>query len=125
MFVLAFAMVCGAWVGPVRGPRGILLAGPPIASAHVPLPATRLTGEAAWSALSMCESSGNLKAVGGGGRYFGAFQFTLASWRWVGMSGNPVDHPYVAQLEAARRLHRRLGWGAWPVCARKLGLLSP
>jgi resuscitation-promoting factor RpfB len=117
-------MVCGSWLGPVRGPRGILLAGPPLASADIQFQ-PRLTGEAAWSALAMCESSGNLRAVGGNGRYFGAFQFTLASWRWVGMSGNPVEHPYVVQLEAARRLHRRLGWGAWPVCARRLGLLAP
>ena len=77
-----------------------------------------------WTALARCESSGNPRAVGGDGRYFGAFQFTLASWESVGMSGNPIDHPYAVQLHAARRLADQWGWSPWPVCARVLGLLG-
>jgi hypothetical protein len=75
-----------------------------------------------WGALARCESGGNPRAVGGGGRYFGAFQFSLGSWRSLGYAGNPVDHPYGTQLEAAQRLQARSGWGQWPHCARKLGL---
>lgn len=123
ILVLAVVLVAGAWVGPVRGPRGVLLAGPPLSEVP-PVPAAALDGEAAWGALSLCESTGDFRAIGGNGRFFGAFQFTLASWRWVGMRGNPIDHPYAVQLEAARRLYARQGWEAWPVCARRLGLIG-
>ena len=75
-----------------------------------------------WGALARCESGGNPRAVGGGGRYFGAFQFSLGSWRSVGMSGNPVDYDYATQAAAAQRLQARSGWGQWPHCARRLGL---
>ncbi len=75
-----------------------------------------------WGALARCESGGNPRAVGGGGRYFGAFQFSLGSWRAAGMSGNPTDYDYGTQLAAAQRLQARSGWGQWPHCARRLGL---
>lgn len=78
--------------------------------------------DAIWAALARCESSGNPKAVGGGGRYFGAFQFSLGTWRSVGGTGNPTDHSYAVQLEAAKRLQARSGWSQWPACARRLGL---
>jgi hypothetical protein len=73
-----------------------------------------------WSRLARCESSGNPKAVGGRGKFFGAFQFTLQTWHSLGMTGNPVDYPYDAQLEAAQRLQARSGWRNWPVCARRV-----
>jgi hypothetical protein len=75
-----------------------------------------------WGALARCESGGNPRAVGGGGRYFGAFQFSLGSWHAAGMSGNPVDYDYGTQVAAAQRLQARSGWGQWPHCARRLGL---
>lgn len=75
-----------------------------------------------WGALAACESGGNPRAVGGGGRYFGAFQFSLKTWQSMGMSGNPVDYSFTAQLSVAQRLQARSGWLQWPHCARVLGL---
>jgi hypothetical protein len=75
-----------------------------------------------FDALARCESGGNPRSVGGGGKYFGAFQFTLGTWQSVGMSGNPVDHDYATQKAAAQRLVARSGWGQFPHCARRLGL---
>lgn len=75
-----------------------------------------------WARLAACESSGNPTAVGGGGRYFGAFQFTLGSWQRTGHTGNPIDYPYEVQLEAAKTLQAMSGWSQWPVCAKRLGL---
>ncbi|HJS83816.1 MAG TPA: transglycosylase family protein [Nitrososphaera sp.] len=75
-----------------------------------------------WAALARCESGGNPRAIGGGGRYFGAFQFSLGTWRSVGGTGNPIDHPYETQLAFAKKLQARSGWGQWPHCSRKLGL---
>ena len=80
-----------------------------------------ITGDI-WGALARCESGGRPNAISRSGKYFGAFQFSLATWRGVGMSGNPIDYPYEVQLEAAKRLQARSGWGQWPVCSRKLGL---
>ena len=92
-------------------------------SAPRPRPAAPANvGGDVWGALARCESGGNPRAVGGGGRYFGAFQFSLGSWHSLGYGGNPVDYPYETQLEAAQRLQARSGWGQWPHCARKLGL---
>ena len=76
-----------------------------------------------WGALAACESGGNPAAHGGGGRYHGAFQFSLATWRSLGYGGDPHEHPYSVQLEAAQRLQARSGWGQWPRCARRLGLI--
>lgn len=75
-----------------------------------------------WWALGNCESHNNPQAVGGGGRYFGAFQFALTTWHSLGYAGNPVDYPYATQLEAAQRLVARSGWGQFPVCSRRIGM---
>lgn len=75
-----------------------------------------------WAALSRCEAGGRPDAVSRSGKYFGAFQFSLGTWHGIGMPGNPIDFPYEVQLDAAKRLQARSGWGQWPVCSRKLGL---
>lgn len=72
-----------------------------------------------FDALARCESGGNAQAVGGGGRYYGAFQFSLATWRSLGYSGNPTDHPYATQKAAAQRLVARSGWSQFPSCSRR------
>ncbi len=82
--------------------------------------APRVIGDDVWTRLARCESGGNPRAVGGRGKFFGAFQFTLQSWRGVGMSGNPIDYSYADQLAAAKRLQARSGWRNWPVCSRRV-----
>ena len=113
-------------VGSVVEPPAIVPAGNP-ADNHAPAPRasrsaprarTSVAGGDVWAALANCESHGNPSAVGGGGRYFGAFQFSLSTWHSLGYSGNPVDYPYATQLEAAQRLVARSGWGQFPVCGR-------
>ncbi|HZN14572.1 MAG TPA: transglycosylase family protein [Acidimicrobiales bacterium] len=84
-----------------------------LASANVPI-----TGDV-WGRLARCESGGNPRAIGGHGRFYGAFQFTLRTWHGIGMTGNPIDYSYADQLAAAQRLQARSGWRNWPVCARR------
>jgi hypothetical protein len=84
-------------------------------------PRTAVPGGDPWAALANCESHGNTAAVGGGGRYFGAFQFSLSTWHSLGYGGTPTDAPYEVQREAAQRLVARSGWGQFPVCGRRLG----
>lgn len=82
----------------------------------------RPTGDVWWQ-LALCESGGNPQAVSSTGKYRGAFQFSLATWRSVEMAGDPIQFDYETQLIAAKRLQARSGWGQWPQCARKLGLI--
>lgn len=75
-----------------------------------------------WAALADCESGGNPQARSASGSYYGAFQFSLATWHSLGYGGNPTDYSYGEQVAAAQRLQARSGWGQWPRCSRRLGL---
>lgn len=55
--------------------------------------------------------------------YYGGLQFTLSSWRGVGGKGLPNEATRTEQIMRGKRLQAIQGWGAWPGCARKLGLL--
>lgn len=72
--------------------------------------------------LAMCESHHNPKAVGGGGRFWGAFQFMLSTWRGMGMSGNPIDYSYEEQKAVAARIPVSAWARQFPACARRLGV---
>ncbi len=76
-----------------------------------------------WDRLAKCESGGNPRAVSSSGTYHGLFQFSVATWRSVGGSGLPSEASPAEQLQRAQALQARSGWGQWPACARKLGLL--
>jgi len=67
---------------------------------------------------SECESGGDPKAVGGGGRYRGAFQFTRETWRRAPKSpgGDPIRHTWRCQAVVAVYKKHRDGTGAWPTC---------
>jgi Transglycosylase-like domain len=67
---------------------------------------------------SACESGGNPRAIGGGGRYRGAFQFLRATWRRAPRSpgGDPIRYPWRTQAVVAVSLKHRDGTGAWPSC---------
>ncbi len=67
---------------------------------------------------SACESGGDPKAIGGGGRYRGAFQFMKATWRASPKSpgGDPIRYNYRTQAVVAVALKKRDGRGHWPSC---------
>lgn len=73
----------------------------------------------AWAKVANCESSGNPRAVNGGG-YYGLFQFDLQTWRSVGGSGNPTQASAAEQLMRAKALYAQRGASPWPVCGRFL-----
>jgi resuscitation-promoting factor RpfB len=73
-----------------------------------------------WSALASCESGGNPRAVGGGGTYFGLYQFSLGAWHGVGGTGNPIDASSSEQTYRAKLLYLKQGAGAWPYCGHVL-----
>jgi len=75
-----------------------------------------------WAALRQCESGGNYTTDTGNG-YYGAYQFSLPTWLSLGYGGLPSAAPPAVQDAAAQRLQARSGWGQWPACARRLGLI--
>ncbi|MDQ4130091.1 MAG: transglycosylase family protein [Actinomycetota bacterium] len=77
--------------------------------------------DANFARLRDCESGGDYAADSGNG-YYGAYQFSLSTWRSLGYHGYPHENPPWVQDEAARRLQAAEGWDPWPYCADRLGL---
>ncbi|WP_281255255.1 resuscitation-promoting factor [Isoptericola jiangsuensis] len=75
-----------------------------------------------WAALAQCESGGN-PATNTGNGYYGLYQFSLPTWQAMGGSGLPSDASASEQTMRAQKLQAQSGWGQWPACAAKLGLL--
>jgi hypothetical protein len=74
-----------------------------------------------WARLRQCESSGRYDIVSASGKYYGAYQFDLPTWRSVGGTGLPHRATPAEQDFRALYLYRMRGWQPW-TCARKLGL---
>jgi hypothetical protein len=69
--------------------------------------------------VSECESGRDPNALGAGGTYRGAFQFSRSTWVNSPRSpgGDPVAYSYRTQAFVAVRLKTRDGNGHWPSCA--------
>ena len=76
-----------------------------------------------WARLAQCESGGNPRAVSANGLYHGLYQFSVQTWQAMGGSGLPSHASPGEQTQRAQALQARSGWGQWPACAKKLGLL--
>ncbi len=101
-----------------------------------------------WTALADCES-GSWDADGqpipgtarwdygspggfvhdGFERYEGGLNFDPDTWTWgAGALGHADAYPHAyqapphVQVEVGEWVRERQGWGAWPVCSRKVGL---
>jgi hypothetical protein len=94
----------------------------PVATAPPPAPVVTGGAGGVWAALRQCESSGNYAENTGNG-YYGAYQFSQATWSDLGYPGRPDQAPPAMQDQAAQRLQARSGWGQWPACAAALGLI--
>jgi len=85
------------------------------------MPASADPTAGAWARLRQCESGGRYTIVSANGRYYGAYQFDLGTWRSVGGAGLPHRASPAEQDFRALYLYRMRGWQPW-ACARKLGL---
>ncbi len=65
-----------------------------------------------------CESGKDPDAIGGGGKYRGAFQFTKPAWHQAPKSpgGDPIDYDFHTQAVVAVALKKRVGTSPWPNC---------
>lgn len=72
-------------------------------------------------ALRWCESTNDYTTDTGNG-YYGAYQFSLRTWSWLGYEGWPSEAAPEVQDQAAVDLYQYSNWDSWPSCARWLGL---
>jgi len=84
-------------------------------------PQIDVNGDTIWDALAQCESGGNWSINTGNG-YFGGLQFSQGAWNSVGGSGEPHNASREEQISRGKLLQEKRGWGAWGLCAKKLGL---
>jgi hypothetical protein len=66
--------------------------------------------------IAACESGGNPTAISSSGRYRGKYQFTRATWRAMGGTGDPAQAPEAEQDRIAAALLAKSGTAPWPVC---------
>lgn len=68
--------------------------------------------------VAECESGSDPDAIGGGGRYRGAFQFAWYTWRHAPRSpgGDPIRFSWKTQGFVAVRTMKRDGKDTWPNC---------
>ena len=88
---------------------------------HAP-PAPAQSG--VWARLAQCESNGRWSTNTGNG-YYGGLQEDLTFWRnygGLGYAPRPDLASPSAQMAVAERGRAHQGFGAWPVCSRRLGL---
>lgn len=82
-----------------------------------------------WDRLAKCESGGNWARNSGNG-FYGGLQFHPQTWnsvsKKVGLGHIPYAHLATKeeQIKVASYLQKKSGWGQWPACAKKLGLLT-
>jgi uncharacterized protein YabE (DUF348 family) len=85
-------------------------------------------GDSIWDELARCEAGGRwdaVRRVTSTLSYYGGLQFHPGTWD----RNRPADFPAFAheatreqQILVGERVLARQGWGAWPACARRLGL---
>ncbi len=78
--------------------------------------------DSAFALIRQCEA-GNVYTRNSGNGYYGAYQYNLGTWANYGGYARPDLAPPAVQDAKARETQAARGWGPWPACARKLGLL--
>ena len=80
--------------------------------------ATASAPSATLAKIAACESSGNPTAVSASGQYRGKYQFSRATWREYGGTGDPAAAPESVQDAIAAKLLAARGTQPWPVCGK-------
>ncbi|CAB5212755.1 Transglycosylase-like [uncultured Caudovirales phage] len=92
---------------------------------HTPTPPPS-SDTSRWDQLAQCESGGRWDYPPVSGGFSGGIMFHIGTWRAMGGEEFAPD-AYLAtreqQIDIAERVLAVSGWGAWPGCSRKFGLL--
>jgi peptidoglycan hydrolase-like protein with peptidoglycan-binding domain len=108
----------GLVVDGIAGPATLGSLGIAASRVRTNAPATRTAsgGSATLARIAQCESSGNPSAVSASGQYRGKYQFSRATWRELGGTGDPARAPESVQDAMAAKLLAQRGTSPWPVC---------
>jgi peptidoglycan hydrolase-like protein with peptidoglycan-binding domain len=110
-----FQRTHGLTVDGVIGPATLGALGISATPAKASLDAVR-DPSAELAKIAACESGGNPTAISPSGRYRGKYQFTRATWAWLGGTGDPAKAPEATQDAMAAKLLALRGTAPWPVC---------
>jgi hypothetical protein len=113
--VLAFQRSHGLIVDGIVGPQtraALGLASAPASTARAATSAPSATLQR----IAECESGGNPQAVSSDGQYRGKYQFSRATWRSLGGTGDPAAAPEATQDRLAAQLLAQSGTSPWPNC---------
>src|SRR4051794_41760986 len=114
-FQRAHGLAVDGIAGPATlGALGIAAARAPASGRRTLLARTDSAG--LLSRIAVCESGGNPAATSAGGRYRGKYQFSRATWRAMGGTGDPARAPEAVQDAMAARLLAARGTSPWPNC---------
>jgi peptidoglycan hydrolase-like protein with peptidoglycan-binding domain len=69
--------------------------------------------------IAQCESGGDPTAVSADGRYRGKYQFSRATWKALGGTGDPAEADEATQDALALLLYRERGTDPWPHCGAR------
>ena len=117
--VLAFQRSHGLMVDGIVGPQtraALGLAPAPASTATATARSATSAPSATLARIAQCESGGDPQAVSADGRYRGKYQFSRATWRALGGSGDPAQAPEATQDRMAALLLARAGTSPWPTC---------
>jgi hypothetical protein len=106
----------GLAVDGVVGPATAAKLGLADTAATVQAPAARGSTGAVLARIARCESGGDPTAISADGRYRGKYQFSRATWRMLGATGDPAMAPEAEQDRRALQLYRQAGTSPWPSC---------
>lgn len=88
------------------------------------VPAAASVARSVWNDLAACESSGDWHINSGNG-FYGGLQFYQPTWEMFGgleyAARADLATP-AEQIAVAEKVQRAQGWGAWPVCSKKIGV---
>ena len=86
-----------------------------------PRPPRSADASALLESIALCESGGDPTAVSPSGQYRGKYQFSRATWKALGGTGDPAAAPESEQDAKAEQLMSEQGPSAWPVCSKQVG----
>jgi peptidoglycan hydrolase-like protein with peptidoglycan-binding domain len=110
--VIAFQRAHGLIVDGIAGPQTLGALGLSASTTTA-----RSSSTSVLQRIAQCESGGNPAAVSADGRYRGKYQFSRATWRALGGTGDPAAAPESIQDAMAAKLLAARGTSPWPSCA--------
>jgi peptidoglycan hydrolase-like protein with peptidoglycan-binding domain len=112
--VRAFQRSHGLVVDGIAGPQTLAALG--LSAGAAPATGQQSSAGSVLARIAQCESGGDPTAVSPDGRYRGKYQFSRATWRAMGGSGDPAAAPESVQDAMAAKLLAARGTSPWPNC---------